>query len=65
MSAEFDTIEETRDGLGEARLPRRRAAPRSCPFLAGRLGKPVLVEGPAGVGKTELAKALSRATGAS
>jgi MoxR-like ATPase len=31
--------------------------------LAQRLGKPVLVEGPAGVGKTELAKALSRATG--
>src|SRR6266511_1859231 len=31
-------------------------------FLANRLGKPVLVEGPAGVGKTELAKALSRAT---
>jgi MoxR-like ATPase len=32
-------------------------------FLAQRLDKPVLVEGPAGVGKTELAKALSRATG--
>ena len=31
-------------------------------YLAARLGKPVLVEGPAGVGKTELAKALSRAT---
>jgi MoxR-like ATPase len=28
-------------------------------FLASKLGKPVLVEGPAGVGKTELAKALS------
>ena len=28
-------------------------------YLATRLGKPVLVEGPAGVGKTELAKALS------
>jgi MoxR-like ATPase len=28
-------------------------------FLAAKLGKPVLVEGPAGVGKTELAKALS------
>jgi MoxR-like ATPase len=31
--------------------------------LAQALGKPVLVEGPAGVGKTELAKAISRATG--
>ena len=32
-------------------------------YLAQELGKPVLVEGPAGVGKTELAKALSRASG--
>ena len=28
-------------------------------YLATKLGKPVLVEGPAGVGKTELAKALA------
>ncbi len=33
-------------------------------FLADRLEKPVLVEGPAGVGKTELAKAIATATGA-
>ncbi|MDQ3715987.1 MAG: MoxR family ATPase [Actinomycetota bacterium] len=33
-------------------------------FLADRLAKPLLVEGPAGVGKTELAKALASATDA-
>src|SRR4051812_11350491 len=33
-------------------------------YLADRLGKPILVEGPAGVGKTELAKAVAMSTGA-
>ncbi len=33
-------------------------------FLADRLGKPLLIEGPAGTGKTELAKATAAATGA-
>lgn len=32
-------------------------------FLAAALGKPLLVEGPAGVGKTQLAKAVAQATG--
>jgi MoxR-like ATPase len=32
-------------------------------FLADQLGKPLLIEGPAGVGKTELAKAVAEASG--
>ena len=62
MSDAFGTIEEARKGLGDAGyLADESTALVS--FLAGRLDKPVLVEGPAGVGKTELAKAVSRATG--
>jgi len=61
MADELQSIEATRDRLAEVGyLADESAALVS--FLAGQLGKPVLVEGPAGVGKTELAKALSRAT---
>jgi MoxR-like ATPase len=57
-----DSVSEVRDGLEQAGyLAGESAALVS--YLAQRLGKPVLVEGPAGVGKTELAKALSRHTG--
>ncbi len=56
------SVAEVREGLGQVGyLADESAALVS--FLAQRLGKPVLVEGPAGVGKTELAKALSRTTG--
>src|SRR5579863_6962352 len=53
------SVEQVATGLREAGyLPGESTALVS--FLATKLGKPVLVEGPAGVGKTELAKALSR-----
>ncbi|HEY3492644.1 MAG TPA: MoxR family ATPase, partial [Solirubrobacterales bacterium] len=56
------TVEATREALaGVGYLADESAALVS--FLANQLGKPVLVEGPAGVGKTELAKALSRYLG--
>jgi MoxR-like ATPase len=53
------SVDDVRHGLhGVGYLPAESTA--LVAFLATKLGKPVLVEGPAGVGKTELAKALSR-----
>src|SRR5688500_20382777 len=57
-----ESVAEVREGLARAGyLADEPAALVS--FLAQHLGKPILVEGPAGVGKTELAKAISRDSG--
>jgi MoxR-like ATPase len=63
-SEQFGSVAEVKDAL--ARVGYLADEPAALvAYLAQRLGKPVLVEGPAGVGKTELAKAISRATGRS
>lgn len=56
----FTTIEEVQAGLAAQHyVCNRRVA--TVVFLATQLKKPILVEGPAGVGKTELAKVLAQA----
>src|ERR671921_143235 len=58
MSVEPASVDEVSAGLRAAGyLPGESTALVS--YLAAKLGKPILVEGPAGVGKTELAKALA------
>ncbi len=63
VSLAFDSPAEVAKRLAEASyLAESNIA--TTVFLADRLGKPLLVEGPAGVGKTELAKAVAAATDA-
>jgi MoxR-like ATPase len=55
----FETIEDLEGALRDSRyLPDRGLA--TALFLSTRLEKPLLLEGEAGVGKTEAAKALAR-----
>src|SRR2546426_760972 len=56
-----ESVEDVQQRFGDARYSAsRRLSTVVC--LAARMGRPVLVEGPAGVGKTELAKTLSEGT---
>ncbi|HZC19640.1 MAG TPA: MoxR family ATPase [Rubrobacteraceae bacterium] len=58
----FESIEDVREKLAaQDYVSDKRLA--TVVFLATRLNKPVLIEGPAGVGKTELAKSLAGAAG--
>jgi len=59
----FDSPDDAASRLGRAGYLTDDATALTA-YLSGALEKPLLVEGPAGVGKTELAKAVARATGA-
>ncbi|MBI9074940.1 MAG: MoxR family ATPase [Desulfatibacillum sp.] len=59
---QFESVEDVRIRLEEADYICSKLA-ATVVFLAGATNKPILVEGPAGVGKTELAKAVSRCLG--
>lgn len=62
MTYNWSTPTDVRDSLGEVGyLADDRIA--QVVFLASKLDKPILVEGPAGVGKTALALAMAKATG--
>jgi MoxR-like ATPase len=58
----FNAIGEVREALGTQQYIASDEI-ATVMFLAEKLGKPVLTEGPAGVGKTELAKAWAGASG--
>ncbi|MFE1907746.1 AAA family ATPase [Streptomyces gardneri] len=59
----FSSVDDVAERLATTGYLASRAVATTV-FLADRLGKPLLVEGPAGVGKTELAKAVTEVTGA-
>src|SRR5690349_5337878 len=60
-AAMFQSVEDVQQQFKNARyIASRRIS--TVVFLAARMGRPVLIEGPAGVGKTELAKTLAEVT---
>src|SRR5438552_13449138 len=60
---QFESVPEVREGLRKVKYLADEGL-AGVVYLADRLGKPVLVEGPAGTGKTQLAKSVAAMTGA-
>ncbi len=58
----FESVEHVIESFAGQRYICSRSVATTV-FLGARMGRPILVEGPAGVGKTELAKALAGALG--
>lgn len=63
MENGFASVQHVRDGLKNVNYLADEGI-AGVVFLAQRLGKPILVEGPAGTGKTQLAKSVAELTGA-
>jgi MoxR-like ATPase len=63
MAHRFETVAGVRSGLSDVHYLADDGI-AGVVFLADRLQKPVLVEGPAGTGKTQLAKSVAEMTGA-